>query len=60
MEDTSHRKKVKLLKNFFNHFFLDFTLDWKRQWKVVISWLIVFTFCITNVIKYILNAGNHI
>ena len=48
---------MKLLKSFLNHFLIDTKLRWKHQWEVVILFLIVFIYCISNAIKINPNRG---
>ena len=42
---------MKVQTKIFNHFFPDIKSRWKHKWKVVISYLIVSIYCITNVKK---------
>ena len=49
-------KAINLLKNILT----DIKLDWKHQWQIVILSLIVFIYCIINIIKLILNAVDYI
>ena len=51
---------MKLLKIFLNHSLIDIKLDKKHQSEVVISSLIMFIYCIANVIKQIRIVLNHI
>ena len=51
---------MKIQKNFFNQFFLDLKLGWKHQWKLVTLYVIVFIYCIKNVIKNGKFGGSNI
>ena len=51
IEIMTNNKGDEVLEELFNHLFLDIKLGWKHQGKVVILSLIVFIYCITNVMK---------
>ena len=44
----------------FQSIFLDLKLGWKHQWKLVTLYVIVFIYCIKNVIKNVKFGGSYI
>ena len=53
-------KADEFIEELFNHFFPGIKVGWKHQWTVLISYLIVFIYCIKIVINRISNVVDHI
>ena len=47
----------EVIEKLLNDFLIDIKLDWKYQWEVVVLSLILFIYCIINVIKKNPNRG---
>ena len=51
IEIMTNDKADKVSEEIFESIFIDIKFDWKHHWQMVILSLIVFIYCITNIIK---------